>query len=41
MEREHGETVRERADCGYKVALEKVEKMLDEIERSEKEDWKL
>jgi hypothetical protein len=28
-----GENVKERADCGYKPALEKAEKMLNEIER--------
>ena len=31
--REHGEMAKERAECGYKHALEKAEKMLDEIER--------
>jgi tetratricopeptide (TPR) repeat protein len=31
--REHGEIARERAECGYKPALEKAEKMLNEIER--------
>jgi tetratricopeptide (TPR) repeat protein len=30
--REHGEIARERAECGYKPALEKAEKLLDEIE---------
>jgi tetratricopeptide (TPR) repeat protein len=29
--REHGEIAKERAECGYKVALEKAEKMLNEI----------
>ena len=29
--REHGEIAKERAGCGYKVALEKAEKMLSEI----------
>ena len=31
--REHGEIAKERAECGYKVALEKAEKLLNEIER--------
>jgi len=31
--REHCENARERAGCGYKPALEKAEKMLNEIER--------
>jgi tetratricopeptide (TPR) repeat protein len=31
--REHGEIARERAECGYKPALEKAEKMLNEIWR--------
>ena len=31
--REHGEIAKERAGCGYKPALEKAEKMLNEIER--------
>lgn len=31
--RGHGEIAKERAECGYKVALEKAEKLLDEIER--------
>ena len=31
--KEHGEIAKERAECGYKVALEKAEKMLNEIER--------
>ena len=30
--REHGEIAKERAKCGYKPALEKAEKVLDEIE---------
>jgi len=31
--REHGEIAKERAECGYKPALEKAEKMLNEIEQ--------
>ncbi len=31
--REHGEIAKERAECGYKPALEKAEKVLDEIEQ--------
>ena len=31
--KEHGENAKERAECGYKVALEKAEKMLNEIEQ--------
>ena len=31
--REHGEKAKERAGCGYKVALEKAEKMLNSIEK--------
>jgi tetratricopeptide (TPR) repeat protein len=31
--KEHGKIAKERADCGYKPALEKAEKMLDDIER--------
>jgi len=31
--REHGEIAKERAECGYKVALEKAEKMLESIEK--------
>ena len=31
--REHGEIAKERAECGYKPALEKAKKVLDEIER--------
>jgi tetratricopeptide (TPR) repeat protein len=31
--REHGEIAKERAECGYKPALEKAEKMLNKIER--------
>ena len=31
--REHGEMARERAECGYKPALEKAGKMLNDIER--------
>ncbi|NQE45352.1 hypothetical protein C5S31_04940 [ANME-1 cluster archaeon GoMg2] len=31
--RAHGEFAKERAACGYKVALEKAEKVLDEIKR--------
>lgn len=31
--REHGEIAKERAECGYNVALEKAEKILNEIER--------
>jgi tetratricopeptide (TPR) repeat protein len=31
--KEHGEIAKERAECGYKVALEKAKKMLNEIER--------
>jgi len=31
--REHGEIAKERAECGYKPALEKAEKMLNDIER--------
>jgi tetratricopeptide (TPR) repeat protein len=31
--KEHGEIARERAECGYKPALEKAEKLLNEIER--------
>jgi len=31
--KEHGEIAKERAECGYKVALEKAEKMLNEIEQ--------
>ena len=30
--REHGEIAKERAECGYRPALEKAEKLLDEIE---------
>jgi len=30
--KKHGEIAKERAECGYKPALEKAEKMLDEIE---------
>ena len=30
--REHGEIARERAECGYKPALEKAEKLLNDIE---------
>jgi tetratricopeptide (TPR) repeat protein len=31
--REHGEIAKERAECGYKPALENAEKLLDDIER--------
>ncbi|MCK4732633.1 MAG: tetratricopeptide repeat protein, partial [Methanophagales archaeon] len=31
--REHGEVAKERAECGYKVALEKAEEMLNDIEQ--------
>jgi hypothetical protein len=31
--KKHGEIAKERAECGYKPALEKAEKLLDEIER--------
>jgi tetratricopeptide (TPR) repeat protein len=31
--REHGEIAKERAECGYKPALEKADKLLNEIER--------
>jgi tetratricopeptide (TPR) repeat protein len=31
--REHGEIAKERAECGYKPALEKAEKMLSDIEQ--------
>ncbi len=31
--KKHGETAKERAECGYKPALEKAEKLLKDIER--------
>ena len=31
--KEHGEIAKERAECGYKPALEKAEKVLNEIEQ--------
>ena len=31
--KEHGEIAKDRAECGYKVALEKAEKMLNSIEK--------
>jgi tetratricopeptide (TPR) repeat protein len=31
--RKHGEMAKERAECGYKPALEKAEKLLEDIER--------
>jgi tetratricopeptide (TPR) repeat protein len=33
LAKEHGEIAKERAECGYKPALEKAEKLLNEIER--------